>query len=33
MYESDDEVIEMLDVDSDVLNQPVSEAEVRASVS
>ena len=33
VYELDDEVIEMLDVDSDVLNQPISEAEVRAAVS
>ena len=33
VYELDDEFIEMLDVDSDVLNQPVSEAEARAAVS
>ena len=33
VYELDDEVIEKLDVDIDVLNQPVSEAEVRAAVS
>ena len=33
MYELDDEVNEILDLDSDVLNQPVSEAEVRADVS
>ena len=31
--ELDDEVSEILDLDSDVLNQPISEAEVRAAVS
>ena len=31
--ELDDEVNEIFDLDSDVLNQPISEAEVRAAVS